>query len=664
MIAGRDEPSGYQTRLLILSLLKSVWVEEEVLGKAYDGRLMRRLVRYLRPYLGPVIVSLVLLMALAITQATGPLLTKLAIDRYLTGEHKLAPTILDRWLAPDVRTGLVQIAILYLATILFGFLCDFGQTYLMQRTGQFAMFDLRRELMEHLQKLDVSFYDRNPVGRLITRVTSDVDALNEMWTSGLVTLLGDILALGVVIIAMLRLSPSLTAFLLAVLPLVVLATMRFRRSVQESYRRIRVAVAGINSYLQEHVSGFAVLQLFNREERSKAEFERINRDHMDAFKDAILAYGWFYPLVEFLSMFALGMVLSYGTFRIRSGALSVGVLVAFFQYGLRFFSPIQDLSEKYNILQSAMAASERVFKLLDTQPQIVTPAAPARPKPFPEDSAAIEFDGVWFAYKSEDWVLRDVSFRVEPGETVAVVGHTGAGKTTLINLLLRFYDIQRGAIRIGGVDIREFQLEDLRRHFGVVLQDPYLFTGTVGSNIRLGTEGIDDGSIEEAAAQVNLLDFVQSLPQGFAQPVRERGQGFSTGQKQLISFARALAHRPRFLILDEATSSVDTETEFKVREAQARLVEGRTSLVIAHRLSTIQRADRILVMHKGQLRESGSHQELLSLRGIYWKLYQLQYRDQEIRDAPRPTLSDRGVLVSRSDHAPNKHKGAEARVDS
>ena len=622
---------------------------------------MRRLVCYLRPYLGAVSVSLVLLMALAITQATGPLLTKLAIDRYLTGEHKLAPTILDHWLAPDVRTGLVQIAILYLATILFGFLCDFGQTYLMQRTGQFAMFDLRRELMEHLQKMDVSFYDRNPVGRLITRVTSDVDALNEMWTSGLVTLLGDILALGVVIIAMLRLSPGLTLFLLAVLPLVVLATMRFRRSVQESYRRIRVAVAGINSYLQEHVSGFAVLQLFNREERSKTEFERINRDHMDAFKDAILAYGWFYPLVEFLSMFALGMLLSYGTFRIRSGALSVGVLVAFLQYGLRFFSPIQDLSEKYNILQSAMAASERVFKLLDTKPRI---AAPTMPKPFPEHSAAIEFDGVWFAYKSEDWVLRDVSFRVEPGETIAVVGHTGAGKTTLINLLLRFYDIQRGSIRIGGVDIRDFELEDLRRHFGVVLQDPYLFTGTVAANIRLGTEGIDDGSIEEAAAQVNLLDFVQSLPEGFAQPVRERGQGFSTGQKQLISFARALAHRPRFLILDEATSSVDTETEFKVREAQARLVEGRTSLVIAHRLSTIQRADRILVMHKGQVRESGTHQELLSLRGIYWKLYQLQYKDQEIGDAPRPALPNREVFASRNEHSPDRHKGAEARVDS
>jgi ATP-binding cassette subfamily B multidrug efflux pump len=630
----QDTRRGAKNRRRAASFLRIVKigvVEEEVLGKAYDGRLMRRLVRYLRPYLGAVIVSLVLLMALAITQATGPLLTKLAIDRYLTGAHQLAPTVLDRWLAPDVRTGLVQIAVLYLATILFGFLCDFGQTYLMQRAGQFAMFDLRRELMEHLQRLDVSYYDRNPVGRLITRVTSDVDALNEMWTSGLVTLLGDILALVVVIFAMFRLSPGLTGFLLAVLPVVVLATIRFRRSVQASYRRIRVAVAGINSYLQEHVSGFAVLQLFNREERSKAEFERINRDHMDAFKDAILAYGWFYPLAEFLAMLALGMLLSYGTFRIRSGALSVGVLVAFFQYGLRFFSPIQDLSEKYNILQSAMAASERVFKLLDTAPEI---APPKNPQPFPEVSAAIEFDRVWFAYKAEDWVLRDVSFRVEPGETVAVVGHTGAGKTTLINLLLRFYDIQRGSIRIGGIDIREFGLEDLRRHFGVVLQDSYLFTGTIGSNIRLGTEGIEDASIEAAAAQVNLLDFVKSLPQGFDQLVRERGQGFSTGQKQLISFARALAHRPRFLILDEATSSVDTETEFKVREAQARLVEGRTSLVIAHRLSTIQRADRILVMHKGQVRESGSHQELLSLRGIYWKLYQLQYKDQEWSQLP------------------------------
>jgi ATP-binding cassette, subfamily B, multidrug efflux pump len=389
--------------------------------------------------------------------------------------------------------------------------------------------------------------------------------------------------------------------------------------------------------LQEHLNGIAVLQLFNREGKSTVEFERTNRDHMEAFKDSITAYGWFYPVVEFLSMLALGMLLAYGGFRVRGGAMTIGVVVAFFQYGMRFFRPIQDLSEKYNILQGAMAASERIFKLLDTDVAIVSPRQVSE---IPAGPVEIEFDRVWFAYKDEDWVLRDVSFRIAPGETIAVVGHTGAGKTTLANLLLRFYDVQRGCIRIGGVDIRDLDLQTLRRNFGIVLQDPYLFTGTVESNIRLGTSGISDRQMEQATEQVNLLDFVRGLPGGFEQPVRERGNGYSTGQKQLISFARALAHDPRFLILDEATSSVDTETEFRVRDALARLVQGRTSIVIAHRLSTIQRADRIFVMHKGQLRESGTHQQLLAQRGIYWRLYQLQYKDQEM---PAVVTGDMGV---------------------
>jgi ATP-binding cassette subfamily B multidrug efflux pump len=626
-------------------------VEEEVLGKAYDSRLMRRLVRYLRPYRGAVVVSLVFLLAQSIVQVVGPLLTQLAIDRYLAKPEHPKPSPIP-WLAADPWTGLAQITALYLAAVLIGFLCEFAETYLMQRTGQLAMFDLRRELMQHLQRLDIAYYDRNPVGRLITRVTTDVDALNELWASGLVTILGDFMALSFVVVVMLRLSPGMTTLLLLMMPVVVLVTARFRRYVQQSYRRIRVAIARINTYLQEHVNGIAVLQLFNREARSREEFDRINRDHMEAFKDAIQAYGWFYPVVEFLGMLSLASLLAYGGFRVRSGTLTLGVLVAFFQYGLRFFRPIQDLSEKYNILQGAMAASERVFKLLDTPGLVVSRAAP---RPFPKHAEPIEFDHVWFAYKDEDWVLRDVSFRVEPGETVAVVGHTGAGKTTLTSLLLRFYDIQRGSIRIGGVDIREFALDDLRRHFGVVLQDPYLFTGTVDSNIRLGTEWIEAEAVERAAAQVNLLEFVRELPEGFAQPVRERGNGFSTGQKQLISFARALAHNPRFLILDEATSSVDTETEFRVREALGRMVEGRTSVVIAHRLSTIQRADRILVMHKGQLRESGTHQELLALRGIYWKLYQLQYKDQEIPNGNsiqrKLEVPDRPVLTAAFDHS-------------
>jgi ATP-binding cassette subfamily B protein len=403
--------------------------------------------------------------------------------------------------------------------------------------------------------------------------------------------------------------------------------MRFRRTAQQSYRRIRVAIAKINAYLQEHVAGIAVLQLFNREARSRQEFEHINRDHMLAYKDSILAYGWFYPVVEFLGMLALALILGYGGFRIRHGALTLGVLVAFFQYGLRFFRPIQDLSEKYNILQGAMAASERIFKLLDTRPSVV---APADALPFPEGPVDIEFDHVWFAYKGEDWVLKDVTFRVPAGETFAIVGHTGAGKTTLTNLLMRFYDVQRGAVRIAGIDVRDFDPAELRQHFGVVLQDSYLFSGTIASNIRLGTKRISEEEVCEAAAEVNLLDFIERLPERFDTPVRERGNGFSTGQKQLISFARALAHDPRILILDEATSSVDTDTELRVRSALARVITGRTSIVIAHRLSTIQRADRIIVMHKAQLREIGAHQELLARRGIYWKLYQLQYKEQEI----------------------------------
>ena len=602
-------------------------MEEEVLGKAYDSRLMKRLLTYLKPYRGIVAASLVLLLVDSLLQVIGPLITKLAVDRYLVpSSHTMTVPYLDAWLSHDPVAGLTQLCIVYLAVVVLGFGFDFGQTYMMQWTGQKAMFDLRRQLMAHLQTLDVLYFDKNPVGRLVTRVTTDVDVLNDLFASGLVTIVGDILMLSFVILAMLRLSPGMTGLMVAVMPLVVLVTIKFRRTASQSYRRIRIAIARINAYLQEHVAGIAVLQLFNREQRSKEEFEAINRAHMDAYKDSITAYGWFYPVVEFLGMLALAMLLAYGGFRIRQGALTLGVLVAFFQYGLRFFRPIQDLSEKYNILQGAMAASERIFKLLDTQPDITSPAAPL---PFPDGPLSLEFERVWFAYNDEDWVLKDVSFRVGAGETVAIVGHTGAGKTTLTNLLLRFYDVQKGAVRINGIDIREFNLIELRRQFGVVLQDPYLFTGTIETNIRLGTPGISAERVMQAAKQVNLLEFVETLPESFSTPVRERGNGFSTGQKQLVSFARALAHNPRILILDEATSSVDTETELKVREALAHLVSNRTSLVIAHRLSTIQRADKIVVMHKAQLREMGTHMELLAVRGIYWKLYQLQYKEQE-----------------------------------
>jgi ATP-binding cassette subfamily B protein len=601
-------------------------VEEEVLGKAYDSRLMRRMLAYMRPYRGYVALSLVFLLLQSILQVLGPLLTKIAVDRYLAPSPTRVPTPIDAYLPASPWNGLAAVGMLYLGVLLGTFIFEFAQIYLMQYTGQLAMFDLRKHLMTHLQEMDIAFYDRNPVGRLVTRVTTDVDVLNDLFASGLVTILGDVMVLAFIVAIMFKLSPGLTALMLGVMPLVILVTAIFRRSVTQSYRRIRIAIAKINAYLQEHVTGIAVLQLFNREARSRQEFDGVNREHMDAYKDAILAYGWFYPVVEFLSMLALAGILSYGGFRVQRGALTLGVVVAFLQYGLRFFRPIQDLSEKYNILQGAMASAERIFKLLDTPPGILPPAYP---QPLPA-SARIEFDDVSFAYKDEDWVLRNVSFTIEPGETIAVVGHTGAGKTTLISLLLRFYDVQTGVIRVGGTDVRDLDPRELRRQFGVVLQDPYLFTGTLEDNIRLGTPGISRETVEQAADQVNLTEFIHSLPEGFDQPIRERGSGLSTGQKQLISFARALAHSPRFLILDEATSSVDTDTEFRVREALNRMVEGRTSIVIAHRLSTIQRADRILVMHKGRLRESGTHQELLARRDIYWKLYQLQYKDQEV----------------------------------
>jgi ATP-binding cassette subfamily B protein len=543
------------------------------------------------------------------------------------------------------------------------------------------MFDLRRQIFRHLQRLHVAFFDKNPVGRLVTRVTTDVDALNEMFTSGVVSIFEDLFVLFGILGVMLCMNWKLALITFAVLPFIVYSTKIFRDRVRDSYRRIRVAIARINSYLQEHVSGMVVLQLFNRERKAYQRFSEINRDHMDAYKDAIMAYSVYYPVVEVLSAIAIACVIWFGggdvmrnvrassvsvhfnwktlvTFRLVPTVASLGVLVAFIQYALRFFRPIMDFSEKYNILQSAMAASERIFKLLDTPVQVVSPAVSKRP----EGAGRIEFDQVWFAYRDApeaenknkdnaetDWVLRDVTFTIEPGETVAIVGHTGAGKTTLISLLLRFYDVQKGAIRIDGVDVKDMNLADLRSRFGVVLQDPFLFSGTIGGNIRLGTERIQDKDVEKAAEDVNLGDFIRALPKGFDEEVRERGSTLSTGQKQLISFARALAHEPKILILDEATSSVDTETEFRVRDALSHMVEGRTSLIIAHRLSTVQRADKIIVMHKGKVREMGTHQQLLGKRGIYFKLYQLQYKDQELPLSPASSPPSSRVAAGADD---------------
>src|SRR5579872_2566850 len=617
--------------------------EEEVLGKAYDSRLMKRLLRYLRPYRWQVSVAVVSIVLKEGADVLGPFLTMVAIDRYLAPVHN-KPAWLTSWLSPRPMTGIAEIAGIYVGLTIFSFLLEYLQTYFMQWAGQMVMYDLRSEIFRHLQRMHIGFYDKIPVGRLVTRVTTDVDALNEMFTSGVVSIFEDIFVLAGIIWVMLSMNARLALITFAVLPLIGIATKIFRDKVRDSYRRIRVAIARINAYLQEHVSGMTVVQLFNREERAFNKFSDVNAVHMDAYKDAIMAHAVYYPVVEVLSAVAIACVIWFGGKDVFRGITTLGVLVAFIQYSQRFFRPIQDFSEKYNILQSAMASSERVFKLLDTPVQIVTPAVTK----VPEGLGRIEFDHVWFAYRDADgksqaktgtalpasaeldWVLRDVSFAIEPGETIAIVGHTGAGKTTIISLLMRFYDVQKGAIRIDGVDIKDMDVADLRRRFGVVLQDPFLFTGTIEGNIRLGTNWIDDEDVEKAAEDVNLADFIRALPKGFEEEVRERGSTLSTGQKQLISFARALAHDPKILILDEATSSVDTETEFRVREALSRLVEGRTSLIIAHRLSTIQRADKIIVMHKGQVREMGTHQELLAQRGIYYKLYQLQYKDQEI----------------------------------
>jgi ATP-binding cassette subfamily B protein len=614
--------------------------EEEVLGKAYDARLMRRLLAYLRPYGLVVWAALGAIILYGVLQALPPYLLKVEVDRYLDpASHAKVPLVLDRFLSPNPLVGITQIAIvLFLPTVLLSFLLEFAQSYAMQLVGQKVMYDLRRQLFAHLQRLQVNFYDRNPVGRLVTRITNDVDVLNELFASGVVAIFGDFFTLLSIVVVMLSLNWKLALLTFSVLPLIVLVTVAFRQAVRESYRRIRVAIARINAYLQEHITGMTVIQLFNREPQSFEEFEKVNRVHMEAYKDSILAYGLFFPAVEFLSALAVAIIIYLGGGMALQGLVTVGTAIAFIQYSQRFFRPIQDLSDKYNILQAAMASAERIFKLLDTP---VTITDPAQPMPLTNPQGRVEFRGVGFAYRDDRRVVENVSFTVEPGETVAIVGHTGAGKTTLTSLLLRFYDVQEGAVLFDGIDIRQLRLRDLRKNFGMVLQDPFLFFGTIASNIRLGTEGITDARLREVARQVNILDFVESLPGGFAEPVKERGATLSVGQKQLLSFARALAHNPKVLILDEATSSVDPETESLIREALRRLLENRTSLVIAHRLSTIQNASKIVVLHKGRVREVGSHQELLQRRGIYYKLYELQYKDQEVA-AVRGRLSVAG----------------------
>lgn len=579
--------------------------DEEVLGKAYDARLMRRLLTYLWPYRRQVAIALAAISGHALLELAPPYFTKIVIDQFIP--------------AGDL-SGLGLVAAGYLATLVGSFALEYVQTWTLQMTGQRIMFDLRMQVYGHLQKLDLRFYDRNPVGRLMTRVTTDVDVLNELFTSGVVSVFGDIFTLLGIMGVLLWMDWRLALVAFSVLPLIALVANWFRRHVRESYRQVRTWIARINAFLQERISGMATVQLFLREQKDFEAFDAIDRGHRDANVQSIVYYAIFYPAIELVSAVAVGLIIWVGGGFVIQDALTLGSLVAFIQYAQRFFRPISDMSEKFNILQGAMASSERVFALLDTPVEIATPRTARR-----STVGAIAFERVTFAYVPGEPVLKDVSFTIAPGERIGIVGATGSGKTTLINLLLRFYDVQQGRITIGGTDVRDMDLAELRSLFGLVLQDVHLFSGTIGANVRLGDETISDERVRRAIEAVHAHRFIDRLPRGLETPVAERGATLSVGQKQLLSFARALVFDPPVLILDEATSSIDTETEQLIRGALTVLMHGRTTLAIAHRLSTIQDMNRILVLHKGQLRESGTHQELLAARGIYHRLYQLQF---------------------------------------
>jgi ATP-binding cassette subfamily B protein len=603
--------------------------DDDPIDRSYDRTLLRRLLVFLRPHRRAVAAAFLLIVVMAALDLVPPYLTKVAIDQYI---------------AKGDAAGLPRVAALYLFTLLLAFTVRFAQVYILQLTGQRVMQEMRARIFAHLQRLHVGFFDRNPVGRLMTRVTSDVDAVNELFTSGVVTVFGDVFTLLGIMAVMLWLDWRLALTAFAVIPALFLVTNWFRRGSRRSFREVRRWVARINAFLQEHLVGMGVVQLFRREPQARRAFAEVNRQHAEANLRQIWYYAVFYPAVDVLAAGAVALILLYGGERVLRGGLTMGALVAFIQYSERFWRPISDLSEKFNILQSAMASAERIFTLLDTPVEVLPPAPGRRPAAV---AGRVEFDGVWFRYDgapggaaADDdagWVLRDITFTVEPGRSLALVGATGAGKTSIISLLARFYDPQRGTVAIDGVDVRQLDPAALRQEVGLVLQDVHLFSGTIASNIRLGSD-IPDQRVREAARAVNVERFVESLPAGYDTEVRERGATLSVGQKQLLSFARALAHDPRILVLDEATSSVDTETEALIQDALRVLLRNRTAIVIAHRLSTVQNVDQILVMHKGRIRERGTHQELLARRGLYWRLYQLQYKDQELSAAGGATV--------------------------
>lgn len=585
--------------------------DDEIIGKAYDARLMRRLLQYIKPYKYYVAGAILFTILISALGPVRPYLTKVAIDDYI---------------AKGKSEGLLMIALVMIGILVVQGVIQYLMTYATAWIGQRTIFDLRMQVFEKLQRLSHTFFDHNPIGRLITRVTGDVEVLNEMFSSGIVTVFADVFIIVWIVVFMFWINWELALVTLSVLPFLIYGTFLFRKKVRETYRDVRIQVARLNSFMQERFTGISTVQIFGREQSEFKNFDEINRAHTDANIRSIFYYAVFYPGVEFLSSVAIALMVWYAGMNILKGIMTLGTLFSFIQYTEMFFRPIRDLSEKYNIMQTAMASSERIFKLLDTESVIHEPEHPVS---FTFNHQ-IEFRNVWFAYLNDDFVLQDVSFTINRGSSVAIVGATGSGKTTIINLISRFYDIQKGEILIDGKNIRTFSAKDLRRHIGVVLQDVFLFSGDIERNINLGNMNIDLQKVQHAAQLVSADAFIERLPNGYHSEVKERGATLSVGQKQLLAFARALAYDPEILVLDEATSSVDTETEIYIQQAIRELLKGRTSIVIAHRLSTIQNADKILVMHKGRIREIGTHQELLALGGIYYRLYQLQYKEQEV----------------------------------
>ncbi|CUS80196.1 ATP-binding cassette, subfamily B [Candidatus Kryptonium thompsonii] len=592
--------------------------DDEILGKAYDSRLMKRLLKYVKPYWRQVLISILLVLILAVLNPLRPYITKFAIDDYILKSN---------------YSGLTKLTLLLFGVLFLQGVLQYLLSYTTGWIGQRTIFDLRMEIFNHLQRLALRFFDKNPTGRLVTRVTNDVESLNEMYSSGIVLVFGDIFTILGILYFMFKLSFELSLVTLSVLPLLFYATFLFRKKAREAYREVRTLIAKINAFLQEHFSGISVIQVFHRGEEEFKKFDQINAKYRDANIKSIFYYAVFFPAVELISAIGIGLIIWYGGGEVIKGTVTIGVLISFLQYTEMFFRPVRDLSEKYNIFQTAMASAERIFKLLDTKVFIKQPENPVKLEKL---RGEIEFKNVWFAYRddgeeiyNDDWILKNVSFKINAGEKVAIVGATGSGKSTIINLICKFYTTQKGQILIDGIDIKDIDERELRKHIAVVLQDVLLFSGDIFTNITLGNERIRMEKVIESARLIGADKFIERLPNGYFEVVQERGANLSVGEKQLISFVRALVYDPKILILDEATSSVDVETERVIQNAIVKLLENRTAIIIAHRLSTIQNSDKIIVLHKGEVREIGTHDELMELKGIYYRLYQLQYREKK-----------------------------------